>query len=134
MPEYIAPDPVSQMPHVPTDLGSNLTAGFVKSLDDYINGLIHRVGDMVGAGVSKLAEGAVSLGNAVSNVASSAVAPFKPDFSPSASPGGPESHSPSHGLGRQREVQVATMEANLGNLSPPSTPSVGIQQGQGIAV
>ncbi len=150
-----APDPISQMQQISPDWGNNLSAGWAKSIDDYINGLIHRAGDIVGAGVTKMAEGAMAMGNAVTNIASSAVDPFKQGFV-AVAPGGDDSPA-QDGPGKTRELAAETSmaqaqsvdiggvsqgrtmevaqvsEARLGDISP--TPvGVGQQQSQSMGL
>ena len=127
-----APEPIAQMQQVSNDWGNNLAAGSIKSLDDFINGMIERAGDLVGAGVTKAAGAVASAGAAIGAGASKAAAPFKESFSPTATQMSPESPSQGHGLGRERAIEAKpSMEASLGSLSPASTPSMGQSQSQG---
>lgn len=126
------PDPISQMQHIGHDVGSNLSAGWVKSIDDYINGLIHEFGDKAAAlGAAAIAK-TVEFGGQMKEMGSKAVAPFNKDYSPSASMQGPD--SPQHGLGKERQhnVERSTGNEHLGQLTAPHTPAVGVGQAQSV--
>lgn len=126
------PDPISQMQQISPDAGNNLSAGWGKNLDDFINGMIYDFGDKAAAlGAAALSKGA-EMATRVGDVASKAAAPFKPGFSPSASPAGPDTPSQSVGMEKQRSIEISTGNDQLGQLASPTTPSLGAQQGAGM--
>ncbi|MGE0753534.1 MAG: hypothetical protein AB7L92_00045 [Alphaproteobacteria bacterium] len=121
-----APDPISQMQHIGNDVGSNLSAGWAKSIDDYINGLIHEFGDKAAAFSAAVMAKTVEMGGRATDAVSKAASPMKDGISVSPSHLG--KGDPQHGLGQGKELVVAkeTGFEQLGGLSPSAgLPSKG---------
>jgi hypothetical protein len=123
-------DPFRNMPQIPADLGNNLLKGVGQGLDNFMNGLIDRVGELGGAAVTAVAaksfDVAASVGGAAINAGT---APFQDGFIPSLSPGGAEVEAPRT---QTREPAVERGFSELGGLSPDATPSTGIAAGQSV--
>lgn len=122
----------ANIPEIPRDLGNHLWAGVGQGIDVMMNNIIEGAGNFLGAAVNfaaaKTLDTAAGIGGAAMSVGS---APFKEGFIPSLSPRGQSIEAPRvPSKSIERSVEPASF-GSLGELSAPSTPSLGVAAGFG---